>query len=547
MKYIVTPLEKIPESDFSSSTTTAVFVYGGLNEIGGNKIVLRASDGSGILLDFGFEFRFLNEFFDEFLPIRQTQVLIDGFLIGFLPFPSNILTGIYRTDLWNHNQARISELYGNIPTEPLKITHVLISHCHGDHIGSIRYLNSSIKIVCGQVSKAILDYYEEFYKSNSMFREILKYGKGFQISEKGTRMNKKNKNYENIERKIDELPDYYYGDIDGSFAFNIQLYPVDHSIPGACAYLLEDKISKKRIIYTGDLRLHGPMGQNTRKFIDEASRFNADLLITEGTRLGRVQENLSNTDDLDFVDFDQILSEKDVESELKKIFQEINREPAPKMIFFTCSMRDSNRLESFYLACKDNNRTLILLPKSYLFLQKMIDLNQSRLTQDAFQRIRVFLPRKGWGNYDMIDYKNSPAIKAIIDNPNTIRADEIHQSPGRFCLQMSFYNMNDLLDVRPPPGSHWIRSESEPFTDEAQIKMDKLLNWLKIFNISTKTFHKLHCSGHLSAKDLAQMITKIHPKAVLVIHSEHPELISTLDIPSDIKIVKLSKAQEYQI
>ncbi|WP_457559444.1 MBL fold metallo-hydrolase [Candidatus Harpocratesius sp.] len=547
MKHIVTPLEEIHESNFSSTTTTAVFVYGGLDEIGGNKIVLRASDGSGILLDFGFEFRYLYEFFDEFLPIRRTQVLIDGFLIGFLPFPSDILTGIYRLDLWRHNQARIKELYGNIPTEPLKITHVLISHCHGDHIGSIRYLNSSIKIVCGQVSKAILDYYEEFYKSNSMFREILKFGKGFQISEKGTRMNNRSKNYQTINRKIYELPDNYCGDLGGSSAFNIQLYPVDHSIPGACAYLLEEKISKKRIIYTGDLRFHGPMGQNTRRFVEEAGKFNADLLITEGTRLGRIQDNLSNSDDLDFVDFDQFLSENDVKSELKEIFQDINREPTPKMIFFTCSMRDSNRLESFYLACQDNNRNLILLPKSYLFLQKMIELNQSRLTQDDFQKIKVFLPRKNWGTYEMKDYKNSPAIKAIIDNPNVIRADEIHQNPGNFCLQMSFYNMNDLLDVRPPPNSHWIRSESEPFTDEAQIKMEKLLNWLKIFNISTKTFHKVHCSGHLSAKDLAQMITKIHPKAVLVIHSEHSELISTLDIPSDIKIVSLSKAQEYII
>ncbi|RLI63532.1 MAG: hypothetical protein DRO88_09635 [Promethearchaeia archaeon] len=540
-----------------STQTTSVAVYGGLNEIGGNKIVLKAADGRAIFLDFGFEFRYFNDYFDEFLPIRKTQVLFDGFQMGFLPLPDHLISGIYRPDLWAFNEQQIHEIFPYMKNDSLKITHVLISHCHGDHIGSIRYLNPQISLVCGKISKSILKFLETYSKSGTMFSDILRYGVRFQIDEKGGRMNKKSKNFQIIWRKIYDLPAYYQGDLEETCSFEVQFFPVDHSLPGAGAYFLEDKITKKRIVYTGDLRFHGRRRDLTEKFISAAQNFHPDLLITEGTRLGRIEAaNPPNQDNftqdiIDNKEFNKFATENDVCKELARIIRlarEENREgDSPKLILFTCAGRDTNRLESFFLACKSQNRSLVLLPKSYLFLKLMVQLGQTEISEKEFEEIRVFLPKKGWGVYEAKDYSRSPDCKAIYNDSHQIRAQEIHQNPSKFCLQLSFYNLTDLLDIRPPAGSHWIRSESEPFTDEAEIKMDKLLNWLDIFQITPSTIHNAHCSGHLSPEDLEKMIQTINPKKILVIHSEHPEILSKLSLPDKIEIITPSKGKEMVI
>ncbi len=67
--------------------------------------------------------------------------------------------------------------------------------------------------------------------------------------------------------------------------FEIEGFEVDHSIYGATAYLLYGDTA---IAYTGDIRLHGKKGDETRKFIKEAR--NASTLIIEGTRAGREED-----------------------------------------------------------------------------------------------------------------------------------------------------------------------------------------------------------------------------------------------------------------
>lgn len=67
--------------------------YGGVNEIGGNKILLEDKTDR-ILLDFGMSFSEHFKYFDAFLTPRKLNGMGDFYELGLLPR----LKGIYRSD-----------------------------------------------------------------------------------------------------------------------------------------------------------------------------------------------------------------------------------------------------------------------------------------------------------------------------------------------------------------------------------------------------------------------------------------------------------------
>ena len=78
---------------YNKSMVSLTF-YGGINEIGGNKILLE-DGGRRLFLDFGFPYKRHKEFYEEYLKPRGGAGLLDPLSIGLLP----PLEGIYRADL----------------------------------------------------------------------------------------------------------------------------------------------------------------------------------------------------------------------------------------------------------------------------------------------------------------------------------------------------------------------------------------------------------------------------------------------------------------
>ena len=71
--------------------------YGGVKEIGGNKILLEDKE-TKIFLDFGMSFNKRVTFFEEFLTPRTANGFGDFITMGLIPD----LKGIYREDLLTH-------------------------------------------------------------------------------------------------------------------------------------------------------------------------------------------------------------------------------------------------------------------------------------------------------------------------------------------------------------------------------------------------------------------------------------------------------------
>jgi len=143
-----------PEVLFQGMSVT-ITCYGGVGEIGGNKILLEDGE-TRLLLDFGIAFGRQEQFFNELLRPRSARGLLDPLALGLLP----PLEGLYREDLtlpglWARFQG--APLYRNLRRGGKRpaVDAVLISHAHLDHNGDLSYLDGDIPIYTTRVSALI--------------------------------------------------------------------------------------------------------------------------------------------------------------------------------------------------------------------------------------------------------------------------------------------------------------------------------------------------------------------------------------------------------
>ncbi len=120
--------------------------------------------------------------------------------------------------------------------------------------------------------------------------------------------------------------------------FTITPFAVDHSIHGCLAFLIEAE--GKRLLYTGDLRLHGNRIGDHERIIAAIAGLSIDALIIEGTHFGFDDGNATSESQL------QTQIAWDVEDTLG-------------LILAAFAPQHTDRLRAFIHAAKETERTFV--------------------------------------------------------------------------------------------------------------------------------------------------------------------------------------------
>ena len=418
----------------SNSTFIAL---GGVGEIGGNKFLIRDGD-TRILLDFGVSYADRRRFYSE--PLLSPRDEKELFEFGMLPK----LQGLYKFE----------------ESEP-SIQGVFLSHSHGDHSACISFLNRKIPVYCGETTATII---RALYETRTKSLEADISGLRFETFRTGSKIR--------------------LGSIE------VEPIHVDHSVPAAYGFIVHT--SEGTLVYTGDLRVHGPKSRMTDDFIERARQAKADALLAEGTNL------IGAT----------LTTEAEVQSKISSVIQ-----ASSKLVLADFSNVDVDRFRTFYNVAKENGRTLAISLRQAHLLSKLAAEGRIDIPDVAHDENVVVYQRSKKRYYEW--------EKNVLSFQNVVEASDIKNMQSKTVLVSSASSFKELIDIRPEPGSCFILSISEPFNEEQEFEFERVVNWLDHFGLP---MYHVHCSGHIMPDQLKSAIARISPKTVYPIHTDHPEL-----------------------
>lgn len=318
---------------------------------------------------------------------------------------------------------------------------VLFTHYHGDHTGQMLRIRPEIPLYAGALAKDImrLSSAHSWKKDEALCKRI-----------------------ETIRTFSAGVP-FLIGDI------QITPFSIDHSAADSYLFLIE--ADGKRVLYTGDFRLHGVRGKTMDKILDRRIG-KVDAIITEGTTVSRTDG--------------KTVTEWELQARVKDVLQQY------KYVFVLCATTNLDRIFALARAVPRGKYCIC----------------------DEYQKMLVETVSKHWNGissfYEMpklLSFKyHPPARFAELGGLMFVRANSKFEAiirqydPAQSIL---LYSMWD--GYRTKPGSN-----------------------IPEFLSLTGTWAELHTSGHASPDDLRHVIEKADPEIVIPMHTDAPQKMQTL-------------------
>jgi ribonuclease J len=268
--------------------------------------------------------------------------------------------------------------------------------------------------------------------------------------------------------------------------FKVTPFLIDHS--AFDAYMLLIDVHGKRVLYSGDFRIHGRKSVLTRRLM-AAPPENLDVLLMEGTNLDSDKRCVT-------------------ESDLEEAFVDLFQTTAGR-VFVAWSAQNVDRTVTLYRACLKAGRTLA------------VDL----YTAEVMEAVGEFgkLPRPGWRNLKVVItsafarmYRRT-GRESFVERmvPHGIAAAKLAQTPDRWVIMVRTSLIRDYVPngVVPNADDAWCWSMWRGYLDNEDGALVR-----KWFDDGGSRAAHIHTSGHASPVDLRSFAQAIHAKQLVPIH-----------------------------
>ena len=178
------------------------------------------------------------------------------------------LPGIDESEEQSDEMQPLLKVPGLFADDGPPVKAVLLSHNHGDHSGLLPYIRHGVPVCMSKGTSQMLMISGRFMPQH-------------------------------VRHKRREQPhqiEALHGEAISLGDFEVTPFKVDHSGYDACAFVI--KGGDRRIIYSGDLRMHGPQRARLERMLEHPLWQKPDALIMEGTHLGKPQGDVETEESL---------------------------------------------------------------------------------------------------------------------------------------------------------------------------------------------------------------------------------------------------------
>ena len=324
---------------------------------------------------------------------------------------------------------------------------IVISHYHMDHLGRLTSALSEIPLYMGELSKEIALIGAE-YQDRGLYLRLL------------------------------GANTFRGGDVFSIGDIRIRPLVIDHS--AADSYMFVIEAEGKRVLYTGDFRMHGLRHHVLDKLVNTYIG-EVDVLITEGTSLSR--------------DADDCISEATVLDDISSYIQD------GKYVFVMCSSTNIDRIMGIWHNMPTDK---VLICDAY----------QKRILDTVIDNV--------YYNSSLYRRPDSPLVLDIGAYP------KYYMDNGFVSLVRGTENYISQIKKFPKDDVRIIYSMWTGYIEENLALKDLL---------DTYPSYICHASGHVCKADLVKFIDMVNPDVIIPVHTDSPENLEKIASHRSIYVV----------